>query len=94
MRLTLLMLLITCAPAMAQVNYRFECSKADAEPAIVAVKYSRSGSPVPCEVNYTVNGNTEALWSASVKSGYCEAKAEAFIKQQRQLGWRCVKQGK
>jgi len=44
---------------------------------------------VPCEVQYTKNGESQVLWSARAETGYCEEKAAAFIEKQKNWGWEC-----
>lgn len=44
---------------------------------------------VPCEVQYTKNGETQVLWNARAETGYCEEKASTFIEKQKGWGWSC-----
>lgn len=55
---------------------------------LVEVVYADAGQVVPCEVQYQKEGQTEVLWRANHKAGYCERKTQWFIKKLRRLGWR------
>ena len=61
----------------------------------VEVIYTVPGQPVPCEVIYDkpAEGSRETLWRATNEAGYCEAKAQEFVDNLDNLGWRCVTPG-
>jgi hypothetical protein len=59
---------------------------------VISIIYKDQDAKVPCNVEYTKNGQTEALWQAENEFGYCEEKAEEFIQKQIEWGWRCEKQ--
>ncbi len=76
--------------AMADIGYI--CSHADKERKIDVV-YKEPNSKVPCDVQYTKDGNTEVLWQAANLEGYCEQKAEEFVQKQVGWGWQCNEPG-
>lgn len=47
------------------------------------------GTELPCEVQYTKNGEMSVLWNAKGEIGYCEAKAAEFVEKQQGWGWEC-----
>ena len=57
----------------------------------VEVVYSSPGQAVPCEVLYrkATEGTLETLWRATNEAGYCEARADEFIKRLEGWGWTC-----
>ena len=57
----------------------------------VEVVYSSPGQAVPCEVLYRKagDGTLETLWRATNETGYCEARADEFIKKLESWGWTC-----
>ena len=57
---------------------------------VVEVFFLQSDSPVPCEVNY-IKGDAPGvtLWDARYTVGFCEAKAEEFVKRQESWGFSC-----
>lgn len=62
---------------------------------IIDVIYLQRESSVPCEVRYTKKGSVESeetLWNATYTTGFCEDKAEGFMKQQQDWGWSCKKE--
>jgi len=58
------------------------------EERIIEIVYPE-GTELPCEVQYTKNGETRTLWTASGQAGFCESKAEEFVAKQRSWGWQC-----
>lgn len=56
---------------------------------MLSIIYHDQEAKVPCDVKYTKNGQTETLWHAENKVGYCEEKAEEFIQRLNEWGWRC-----
>jgi hypothetical protein len=44
---------------------------------------------VPCTVRYISGNQREELWSATVKTGYCEARAAELVDQVQDWGWHC-----
>ena len=68
-------------------NETFVCTHGDNERRIEVV-YVGDGS-VPCEVQYTKDGEVQTLWSAQGEAGYCEQKAQAFVGKQQEWGWTC-----
>ena len=57
---------------------------------VISVVYLDEGQKVPCEVQYTKNGETETPWSARNEEGYCEAKAQELVEKQIGWGWNCT----
>ena len=58
----------------------------------VEVVYSDPGQAVPCEVIYNKTregAGIHSLWRASNETGYCEAKAAAFVDKLSAMGWDC-----
>ena len=58
------------------------------ETRVIEVVYPE-GNRLPCEVQYTKAGNTQTLWNAKNKAGYCENKAAEFVGKQIGWGWSC-----
>ena len=58
---------------------------------IIEIVYPQ-GTPTPCEVRYTKNGQSKVLWQAQSESGFCEQKSSDFIEKQRGWGWKCESQ--
>ncbi|MGB3209483.1 MAG: hypothetical protein WBB19_02140 [Desulforhopalus sp.] len=56
---------------------------------IISIMYYDQDAKVPCDVEYTKNGQTEILWHAENEVGYCEEKAEEFTQKLTALGWQC-----
>ena len=56
---------------------------------MVSIIYQDQDAKVPCDVEYTKNGQTETLWHAENEYGYCQEKAEEFIQKLNELGWQC-----
>jgi len=56
---------------------------------VVSIIYQDQDAKVPCDVQYTKNGQTETLWHAENEYGYCDDKAEEFIQKLNELGWLC-----
>lgn len=83
--------LVTLASAMAfnvQADEVFHCAFGPQE-RIISVVYLQEGELLPCEVQYTKEGETETLWSATNEENYCEQQAQDFVEQHRDWGWRC-----
>ena len=76
--------------AQANDNYSFTC-KHQKEERKIDVVYLQRESSLPCEVKYTKGGVEETLWNANYTKGYCEQKAEEFVKKQQNWGWNCNK---
>jgi hypothetical protein len=58
---------------------------------MISIIYQDQDAKVPCDVEYTKDGQTETLWHAENEFGYCEEKAEEFIQKLTEWGWRCDK---
>ena len=56
---------------------------------VISITYQDQDAKVPCNVEYTKNGQTETLWHAENEYGYCDEKAEEFIQKLNELGWLC-----
>ncbi|UYM15341.1 hypothetical protein [Endozoicomonas euniceicola] len=81
------------AQATAGDSYSYTCLHGR-DTRIIDVIYLQRESPVPCEVRYTKKGSVESeetLWNANYAIGFCEEKAENFMKQQEEWGWACQK---
>ncbi|UTA48162.1 hypothetical protein L1F30_01145 [Simiduia sp. 21SJ11W-1] len=59
----------------------------------ISVVYLEPGQAVPCEVQYTKDGESRILWRAQNESGYCESQARAFADKQSSWGWACELSG-
>ena len=66
------------------------CEK-DSAGRTISVVYARPGLSLPCEVVYekSETKEIETLWKAKNQAGYCETKAEQFIKKFEAKGWAC-----
>ena len=66
------------------------CEK-DSVSRTISVVYARPGLPLPCEVVYekSETKEIETLWNAKNQAGYCETKAEQFIKTFEAKDWTC-----
>ena len=80
-----LALALFAAPVMASTT---TCTNGSQE-RVISVVYLVDGQKVPCEVQYTKNGETETPWSAQNEEGYCEAKAKELVEKQIGWGWSC-----
>ncbi|TLS75327.1 hypothetical protein FE236_09545 [Mariprofundus erugo] len=76
-------------PGGSEEPTAYLCTMAEHE-RIVEVVYLNAGQLVPCEVQYQKDGQTEVLWRANNKQGYCERKARWFLKKLHRLGWTCT----
>lgn len=56
---------------------------------MVSVIYQDQDTKVPCDVEYTKDGQTQTLWHADNEYGYCQDKAEEFIQKLNEWGWFC-----
>lgn len=65
----------------------FEC-QLDGLSRTISVNYPEQ-APVPCQVQYTKDDDTQVLWQASNTEGYCETKAQAFVAKHENWGWQC-----
>lgn len=83
-------LLLTVLPfsLLAADNQVIHCQSGEAV-RVIEVVYPQ-GTELPCEVQYTKDGETRVLWRASAEAGYCEDKAAQFAEKQRGWGWQCV----
>lgn len=84
----LILLLASLSIFAVNANQTTHCQNGDAV-RLIEVVYPQGGE-LPCEVQYTKDGNTEVLWRASNEAGYCEQKAAEFAERQRSWGWQCV----
>ncbi|MCB1926118.1 MAG: hypothetical protein KDJ27_20695 [Gammaproteobacteria bacterium] len=79
------------AHAVAAADDAWTCSKGALERS-VTVYYPQAPATVPCRVYYgkrDENVIPRVIWSADHDSGYCEAKADAFVNRLRSWGWSC-----
>ena len=74
--------------AAANDNIKYVCSN-DSVERTVEVVYTTPGSALPCEVQYTKDGQTQVLWSFQNETGKCEAQAASFVEKQTGWGWQC-----
>lgn len=86
---TLLATTLLLGTSLSALADSYLCTNGGAERSI-AVVYRDAGQPVPCEVHYSKDGQSQILWSASQEAGYCEEKAKAFADQQTSWGWQCA----
>jgi len=59
----------------------------------IEVVYAEPGQATPCEVLYhkpSEGGARASLWRAQSEAGYCEARANEFIKNLQAQGWTCA----
>lgn len=68
----------------------FVCDN-DGKKRIVSIVYQNEETPVPCEVRYDKGEGEQTLWTAQSEVGFCEARANEFMKKQESLGWSCEK---
>lgn len=68
----------------------FEC-KLDASTRTISVNFPEQKS-LPCQVQYTKEGNTQTLWQANNTEGYCEERAREFVAKHESWGWQCASQ--
>jgi hypothetical protein len=78
---------LLCAELHAAQDYGYRCMNGTRE-RVIAVEYPEN-TPLPCQVTYTKQESFQVLWSAENSQGYCEARAEDFVEQQRDWGWQC-----
>ncbi|CAH0535088.1 hypothetical protein VST7929_02749 [Vibrio stylophorae] len=81
---------LAASHAYAAENIKYVCQFDNAE-RIIEVRYTNSPDALPCEVNYSKNGQDEVLWRASNTPGYCESKAADLVEKQKAWGWDCTK---
>ena len=62
----------------------------------ISIQYDQAGKAVPCHVIDAKDDGAEGktLWSAKVKEGYCESKAQDFAQKLQTFGWKCSDAGK
>ena len=74
---------------LAKDSYHYQCTYGT-QTRVVEVFFLQSDSPVPCEVNY-IKGDAPGvtLWDARYTVGFCEEKAEEFVKRQEAWGFSC-----
>ncbi|MBB3166884.1 hypothetical protein [Simiduia aestuariiviva] len=79
---------ITLLTATGALANSYVCTHGGMERSITVV-YHEPGQAVPCEVQYTKQGESQTLWRADNEGGYCEAQASAFAEKQAGWGWEC-----
>lgn len=80
--------LALCLVASQQATaISFEC-KLDDSIRTISVSYPEQ-TPVPCQVQYTKDGDTKVLWQANNTEGYCEERAREFVSKHESWGWQC-----
>lgn len=84
----LMFLLILSLTNSAFAEPHYQCTFGQKERYIRVVQI-KPGQPLPCEVRYVKDGESATLWQAEHEAGYCERKADAFLAQHREWGWRC-----
>lgn len=72
----------------AQADETYYCTYGQ-QTRVISIVYENQDAEVPCEVRYRKDGGTEVLWSADSQQGYCESKAQSFVDQHDEWGWRC-----
>lgn len=82
------LMVVSAAAFNVQADEVFHCAFGPQE-RIISVVYPQEGELLPCEVQYTKEGGTETLWSATNEENYCEQQARDFVEQHRDWGWRC-----
>jgi len=91
-RLTSVFSLLTAAvfhsTVWSSTDQTYVCSLNNQE-RVIELKYPM-GTPTPCLVNYSKEGDTQTLWRAQNQQGYCEEKAQEFVSKQEGWGWRCT----
>jgi hypothetical protein len=87
--------MLQCGIAAAQpdtslTDRTFTCTHQSAT-RIVKIVYPQ-GTALPCQVVYDKSqegGEVQTLWQAATEEGYCEDKAETFVKKLTDWGWAC-----
>lgn len=74
--------------AMAKDNIKYSCTLDGAE-RVIEVVYATPDQPLPCEVRYTKEGQTQVLWSYTNSVDKCEVQAASFVEKQSTWGWQC-----
>ena len=90
-RIILVFIITLCLFSTAHANEEYICTHGNSE-RLISVVYLSEQAKLPCEVQYTKNGETQILWNAMNQQGYCEEKAQAFVEKQRGWGWQCTLQ--
>jgi|SRR5690554_1261972 len=71
-------------------NYVFVCQLDDSIRR-VEVTYLLADQKVPCEVQYKKDDeDVKVLWRADNQEGFCESRAQHFIKRHTDWGFDCV----
>jgi len=83
-----LLLSVVVLSVTAHAGDVFHCAFGEQE-RVISVVYEAEGETVPCEVQYKTAEGVETPWSAQNEEGFCETKAEEFVDQHRDWGWRC-----
>jgi hypothetical protein len=90
LKLTILVAALTLSTeAMAAEIYNCKLSKSER---LITVVYTTEGSHLPCQVNYTKDGETKTLWEYKSTEGACTARAAEFAEKHSQWGWGCTKE--
>ncbi|PSV07720.1 hypothetical protein C0W96_00245 [Photobacterium kishitanii] len=84
----ILLLILAVISFQTYAQSKYVCTKAHAE-RDVEVIYHAPGSQTLCEVKYTKQHQSDILWSAQHKVGYCETKAQKFTEKLASFGWSC-----
>lgn len=87
MKYILFLLTAFVSTAFADGHQATMCTHGDNERKIEVVY--PEGTKVPCEVQYTKNGDMQVLWDAQGETGYCEQKAADLVEKQQGWGWQC-----
>lgn len=77
--------------AAALADKTFTCTKGSSVREVV-LAYETQGASLPCRVLYKKDGTEQSLWQAQNTEGYCEEKADEFIKNLSEMGWHCAEQ--
>lgn len=83
-----LLLSVVFLSVPVQAGDVFHCAFGEQE-RVISVVYENAGDMVPCEVHYKTEEGVETPWSAENEEGFCEARAQEFVEQHRDWGWRC-----
>lgn len=79
---------IVSVNAMANDNIIYSCTL-DGVKRIIEVVYATPDQPLPCEVRYTKEGQTQVLWTYTNDVDKCETQAASFAGKQSTWGWQC-----
>jgi len=88
MKYALIVAAFASQTAIAVDNHLTICTYGDKERKI-EIAYPQN-TTLPCEVQYTKDGEMKVLWNAKGEVGFCEEKAASFVEKHRSWGWQCA----